>query len=105
RNNHPLSGRLSSERRRHRHRACSLSDGKSERIAAFRPLPTWTGGLVLSESAIYGWAGGARGWGELSLRLLATIAAAIVIGWDRRSAGQVAGLRTVILVAVAAALS
>jgi putative Mg2+ transporter-C (MgtC) family protein len=60
---------------------------------------------VLSESAIYGWNGGALGWGEISLRLLATIAAAIVIGWDRRSAGQVAGLRTVILVAVAAALS
>jgi putative Mg2+ transporter-C (MgtC) family protein len=47
----------------------------------------------------------APGWGEIALRLACTLAAGILIGLNRRGAGQSAGLRTVILVALAASLA
>ena len=45
------------------------------------------------------------GWPEIALRLVVTIVAAAAIGWNRGETGHPAGLRTTILVCLAAALS
>lgn len=45
------------------------------------------------------------GWGEIVLRLLATLVAGVVIGLNRSERGQAAGLRTTMLVALAAAVA
>jgi len=45
------------------------------------------------------------GWGEISLRLLLTVIAGAIIGWDRGEHGRPAGLRTTMLVCLAASIS
>src|SRR6202051_4048297 len=45
------------------------------------------------------------GWGEISLRLALTVAARILIGTNRSEHGHAAGLRTTLLVCLAASLS
>jgi putative Mg2+ transporter-C (MgtC) family protein len=45
------------------------------------------------------------GWGEIALRLALTVAAGIVIGANRSEHGHAAGLRTTVLVCLAASLS
>jgi putative Mg2+ transporter-C (MgtC) family protein len=45
------------------------------------------------------------GWGEIALRLALTVAAGIVIGTNRSEHGHAAGLRTTMLVCLAASLS
>jgi putative Mg2+ transporter-C (MgtC) family protein len=45
------------------------------------------------------------GWGEIALRLALTVAAGIVIGVNRSEHGHAAGLRTTLLVCLAASLS
>jgi putative Mg2+ transporter-C (MgtC) family protein len=45
------------------------------------------------------------GWGEIALRLALTVAAGIVIGINRGEHGHAAGLRTTLLVCLAASLS
>ncbi|MBV8661749.1 MAG: MgtC/SapB family protein [Hyphomicrobiales bacterium] len=44
-------------------------------------------------------------WPDIGLRILLTVVAAIAIGFDRRSQGRPAGIRTTILVALAACLA
>ena len=44
-------------------------------------------------------------WFDISTRLLLTFIASVVIGWDREAGGHSAGLRTTILVGMAAAVS
>ena len=45
------------------------------------------------------------GWGEIALRLALTVAAGILIGINRSEHGHAAGLRTTVLVCLAASLS
>jgi hypothetical protein len=45
------------------------------------------------------------GWGEIALRLALTVAAGILIGLNRSEHGHAAGLRTTLLVCLAASLS
>src|ERR1700675_3457283 len=45
------------------------------------------------------------GWGEIALRLALTVAAGILIGINRSEHGHAAGLRTTLLVCLAASLS
>jgi putative Mg2+ transporter-C (MgtC) family protein len=45
------------------------------------------------------------GWGDLALRLLLTLAAGALIGFDREEGGHTAGLRTNILVCLAASVA
>src|SRR5579872_1163327 len=45
------------------------------------------------------------GWADITVRLLATILAGAAIGWNRGEHGHPAGLRTTILVCLAASLS
>ncbi len=45
------------------------------------------------------------GWGEIALRLALTVAAGILIGVNRSEHGHAAGLRTTLLVCLAASLS
>ncbi len=45
------------------------------------------------------------GWGDLALRLLLTVLAGALIGWNRGEHGHPAGLRTTLLVALAAAIT
>jgi putative Mg2+ transporter-C (MgtC) family protein len=54
---------------------------------------------------LFGWSGASLGWGEVAVRLASTLAASALIGLDRRRAGQAAGLRTLLLVGLAAAVA
>ena len=45
------------------------------------------------------------GWGEIALRLALTVVAGVLIGINRSEHGQAAGLRTTVLVCLAASLS
>lgn len=45
------------------------------------------------------------GWGEIALRLLLTIIAGILIGYDRSEHGKAAGMRTTLLVCLAASVA
>ena len=45
------------------------------------------------------------GWAEIALRLALTVAAGILIGINRSEHGHAAGLRTTVLVCLAASLS
>jgi putative Mg2+ transporter-C (MgtC) family protein len=45
------------------------------------------------------------GWGDIAVRLGAAIAAALLIGYNREEYGKAAGLRTTLLVCVAAAIA
>ncbi len=51
------------------------------------------------------WLGQPVGWAEIALRLVSTLAACALLGLNRRRAGQAAGLRTVMLVGLAAAVA
>jgi putative Mg2+ transporter-C (MgtC) family protein len=45
------------------------------------------------------------GWDEIALRLVATVAAGLVLGFDRSEHGKAAGLRTTLLVCLAASVA
>ena len=54
---------------------------------------------------LFGWSSAPLGWGEVAVRFASTLAASALIGLDRRRAGQAAGLRTLLLVGLAAAVA
>jgi len=45
------------------------------------------------------------GWGEIALRLLLTVIAGVLIGYDRSEHGKAAGMRTTLLVCLAASVA
>jgi len=45
------------------------------------------------------------GWGDVALRLLLTIIAGVLIGYNRTEHGKAAGLRTTLFVGLAAAVA
>jgi putative Mg2+ transporter-C (MgtC) family protein len=59
----------------------------------------------LAVADTFGWNGSPLSWGEIGLRLACTLAATALIGLNRRRAGQAAGLRTLMLVGLAAAIA
>lgn len=46
-----------------------------------------------------------RGWSEIAFRLLLTVAAGVAIGLNREATGHAAGLRTTLLVCLAASVA